>query len=72
MSAAGSLGDRHAPDGAIGRAESGEEVARPDADASGDAGESAPGEHGERRTGRRRVRGVLAAVLVVLFAILLP
>jgi hypothetical protein len=66
MSAAGSLGDRQAPDGAIGP---GEEVARPDA---GGAAVSAPGKHGERRTGWRRVRGVLAVVLVVLFAILLP
>ena len=70
MSAAGSLGDRQAPPGATGLPEPGGEVARPDA--SGDAGASVPGKHGERRTGRRRVRGVLAAVLVVLFAILLP
>ena len=70
MTAAGSPGDRQAPDGANGPPEPGEEVARPDV--SGDAAVSAPGKHGERRTGRRRVRGVLAAVLVVLFAILLP
>jgi hypothetical protein len=69
MSADRSLGDRRAPDDAIGPSEPGEEVARPDA--SGDA-VSAPGKRGERRTGRRRVRGVLAVVLVVLFAILLP
>ena len=55
---------RHRPPQAWG------EAARPDA--GGDAGVSAPGKHGEQRTGRRRVRGVLAAMLVVLFAILLP
>ena len=70
MSVDRSPGDRQAPDGATGPPEPGEEVARPDA--SGDAGVSAPGKHGERRTGRRRARGVLAVVLVVLFAILLP
>jgi hypothetical protein len=70
MSSAGSLGDRQAPAGANGAPEPGGEVARPDA--GGDAAVSGPGKRGQRRTGRRRVRGVLAAVLVILFAILLP
>lgn len=70
MGAAGSPGDRQAPDGAIGLPEPADELARPDA--SGDAAVAAPGKHRERRTGRRGVRGVLAVVLVVLFAILLP
>ena len=70
MSTDRSLSGRQAPDGAIGPAEPGEQVARPDA--SGDAAVSPPGKHEEPHTGRRRVRGVLAVVLVVLFAILLP
>jgi hypothetical protein len=70
MRGAGSPGGRQVPNGATGLAEPGGEVSRPGA--GGDAAGSGPGEHGERRTGRRRVRGVLAAVLVVVFAILLP
>jgi hypothetical protein len=65
-----SPGGRQAPVGANGAPEPGGEAVRPDA--GGDAAVAAPGKHGERRTGRRRARGVLAAVLVVVFAILLP
>jgi hypothetical protein len=70
MSGAGSLGNGQAPAGANGPPEPGGEAARPDA--GGDAAVAAPGEHGQQRTGRRRLRGVLAAVLVAVFAILLP
>ena len=70
MSADRSLSDRQAPDGAISPAEPEDEVARPDA--SGNAAVSPPGKHEEPSTRRRRARGVLAVVLVVLFAILLP
>ena len=70
MNVAGSPGDRQAPDGATGPPEPGEEVARPDA--SGDAGVSAPGKHGVAAHRPQARTGVLAVVLVVLFAILLP
>jgi hypothetical protein len=59
-------GGRQAPDGATSLPEPGREVPRPDA--GGDAAVAAPGKHGERHT----VRRVLAAVLVAVFAILLP
>ena len=70
MSVDRSPGGGQAPNGATGPPEPGGEVARPDA--GGDAAVAAPGQHEERRTGRIRARGVLAAVLVILFAILLP
>jgi hypothetical protein len=63
-------GRTQASDGATSLPEPGREVARPDA--GGAAAVAAPGQHGQRRTGRSRVRGVLAAVLVAVFAILLP
>jgi hypothetical protein len=70
MSTNRSLGGRQSPAGADGPPGHGGEAARPDA--GGDAAVAAPGEHGQRRTGHRRLRGVVAAVLVVVFAILLP
>jgi len=70
MSADRPGGRTQAPDGATGLPEPGREVPRPDA--GGDGGVAVPGQHGQRRTGRSRVRGVLAAVLVAVFAILLP
>jgi hypothetical protein len=70
MSTNRSLGGRQAPNGATSLPEPGQEVARPDT--GGGASVSGPGQPGLRRAGRSRVRGVLAAVLVVVFAILLP
>src|SRR5262245_31737199 len=67
MNAVGSPGDGHPPDSAIGSSATGEEAAGP---AQADA-VSAPGTD-RRRTGRKRIRRVLAVVLVVVFAILLP
>ena len=67
MNAVGSPGDGHPPDSAIGSSATGEEAAGP---AQADA-VSAPGTD-RRRRGRKRIRRVLAVVLVVVFAILLP
>src|SRR5215472_8634974 len=69
MSTAGSPADGRGPDSAIGLPATGEEAPPP---AKPDAAVPAPGTERRPRTGRKRARRVLAVVLVVLFAILLP
>lgn len=70
MSAANSLGTGQVPDGPAGAPGADEEVARLRAER--DAAVSALNKEGRRRTRRARLRKVSAAVLVVVFAILLP